>query len=1452
MAYSCPRDMDGFALLLNKPDTRLRQQLGQDLLAFLAEPANSITCQDIGQFVDSLVPWTHNSNYKVASLGIEILTFLVDRLGHDFKPYLQTVLPAIVDRLGDSKDTVREKAQLLILKLLERNVLSPQTLFEKLAPCFTHKNAKIREEVLRCLVNTLNEHGAQSLTLNRFIPDIVKLLSDPTSSVRDTAFSTLVDLYKHVGEKLRADIQKRNLVPPGKWPALTARFDEVKSSGELLPSAARSIDLNFDEVDKMSRMPSSSLKRATSSASTARTKSTPINPNSVLSRVGSLRKLTLSSASGAVDEEIFVRSFEDVPTVQIFSHKDVTDHLKSIQDIISDSSKDWNKRVDALKKIRSLVIARAANFDEFCVGIKNLDLALQASVKDLRSQVVREACITIAYLSQTLEGRFEKIAETLMQHLISLIQNSAKIMATSGDVTVKFIIKYIHSPRLIPIIVVNATTSKSKEIRRSCCEFVELMLTHWPTHPLERHVAQLQDCIKKGVADADPEARVSSRKAFRGFRDHFPEQAEVLLQSLEPSYRRALQGDGMSASSSNNNLNSGFKTPRYNKASGVQSASGSTENLACASALHRVPSLPRSYRQRSGIPVLSRPDNSANRKGFRSNSAIDLQAAQRAKARAQYSAMARTKIQSGTASLQGEVAVPARPKRVPDNMATASPERISRTRSRNSQSQPTSRSGSPSSRLAYLYNRSTEHDSPRPRRLSSGIPRSSQGSRDTSRETSPNRISGISRFRRGSDRPPLSPASRPVLAQKILQQSREAENALADVLNDSSDSPFRSPRKTIRSLDNHSDESETSSICSERSCDSYKRHCDSFSWSGSQQRLANRDLWEPCRDITEIIALCASTTWQERRDGLMSLQNYLRQEIKLTDGELKHLAEIFAKMFTDSHTKGMALFLDTLHEVIKLHKDDLEFWVYVLLQRVFLKVGSEALNSVMSKLMATLELVRNSFGADVVIANVYRFLLDATQTPNVKSKTIVLKFLATLCDMPDAAAAVAAPPNAPHALKKLIAFSQDPKSMEIRQAAKNCVVALWNCNTPAVTLLLTDLPKDQQDIASNIVHNHMRKTSTGSEPTSPMIPSSPMIPGSPKPPSPGTPTFGDQEEVYKSLRRTTAEIQNYSFETLGPKLDRDRDTTSQDSGISQMSAGNDARNDITTIEERMEDLNIRQYSARSGTRSLPYTASNGVTETDSNGCRSLGEIKDSDAVIRDVSEKCCIGHATPLSEKRVMLNQILDLIRQGHTQGVTENFRKLLRIFIDHLQAEDPHNRVIALKILAAIFQSPSMRSTWEKYAELITLRVLNAHSDERREVVKEAETTAAAMVNCSCSVDTVIYTLAPLIQTSPYPENLGAIKMLTKLVEANPQRITTKHLVQIMPGVLKGTDHVESPVRKSSIFCMVALFKAVGEDRLTPYIQNLTGSKIKLLKLYISRAEHTSSNGSKSAGSKT
>lgn len=85
-------------------------------------------------------------------------------------------------------------------------------------------------------------------------------------------------------------------------------------------------------------------------------------------------------------------------------------------------------------------------------------------------------------------------------------------MATAGYITVKFILLNTHAPRLVPIITNNLNNSKSKDIRRSCCEFLELILTRWPTHPLEKYIALLQEALRKGIADADPEARLHSRK----------------------------------------------------------------------------------------------------------------------------------------------------------------------------------------------------------------------------------------------------------------------------------------------------------------------------------------------------------------------------------------------------------------------------------------------------------------------------------------------------------------------------------------------------------------------------------------------------------------------------------------------------------------------------------------------------------------------------------------------------------------------------------------------------------------------------------------------------------------------------------------------------------------------------------------------------------------------------
>ncbi len=151
-----------------------------------------------------------------------------------------------------------------------------------------------------------------------------------------------------------------------------------------------------------------------------------------------------------------------------------------------------------------------------------------------------------------------------------------------------------------------------------------------------------------------------------------------------------------------------------------------------------------------------------------------------------------------------------------------SPER-SRTKARVSQSQPGSRSTSPSSR--YNYYTSVQPDGRMQRvRRKSGIPMS------TSRDTSPTRIgTGIASMERrlssgssghraryertsSSDRQQLQQHQQPptLMAERILQQSQEAEVALENALRTTNVNS--SPRKKFNAFDvfDHSDESETS------------------------------------------------------------------------------------------------------------------------------------------------------------------------------------------------------------------------------------------------------------------------------------------------------------------------------------------------------------------------------------------------------------------------------------------------------------------------------------------------------------------------------------------------------------------------------------------------------------------------------------------------------------------
>ncbi|XP_072782012.1 CLIP-associating protein 2 isoform X36 [Taeniopygia guttata] len=1482
-----PAGMDYFCEQVQQKDVGRRMQVGQELLEYLGDPARSPDLeqdqQRLDKVIDELTAWVNSSNFKVALLGLDVLGAFVDRLSGRFKPYIGTVLLALIDRMGDAKDQVREQAQNLILKLM-CEAAPPMYIWERLAVGFKHKNYRSREGVCLCLVATLNIYGAQPLILSKLVPHLCVAFGDSNSQVRDAAILAIVEVYRHVGEKVRIDLAKRG-IPPGRLQTIFSKFDEIRNSDNMILSNIS--DKSFDDEESVDgNRPSSAA-----SAFKVPAPKKPGNPSNSARKPGSAGGPKVGGSSkeggaGAVDEDDFIKAFTDVPTVQIYSSRELEETLNKIREILSDDKHDWDQRTNALKKVRSLLVAGAAQYDGFFQHLRLLDGAFKLSAKDLRSQVVREACITVAHLSTVLGNKFDHGAEAIVPTLFNLVPNSAKVMATSGCAAIRFIIRHTHVPRLIPLITSNCT-SKSVAVRRRSFEFLDLLLQEWQTHSLERHAAVLVETIKKGIHDADAEARVEARKAYLGLRNHFPSEAETLYNSLEPPYQRSLQtylkNSGSIASLPQSDRSSSSSQESLNRPLSSKWSAASPASLA-----GRVPGSSK------GVPSPGTLQ--------RSRSDIDVNAAAGAKARhaagqtAGAGRLSAAGLPPGSYASLGRI----RSKLSTPSVGIGSSKTDSRGRSRTkmvSQSQPGSRSGSPG-RVLTTTTLSTMNTgvqrvlvNPASAQKRSKIPRS-QG---CSREASPSRLSvargsriprpsvsqGCSReASRESSRdtspvrsfPPLgtgfgisqsSRLSSSVSAMRVLNTGSDVEEAVADALK-------KPVRRRYESYGMYSDDdanSDASSACSERSYSSRNGSIPTY--------------MRQTEDVAEVLNRCASTNWSERKEGLLGLQNLLKNQRTLSRVELKRLCEIFTRMFADPHSKVFSMFLETLVDFIQVHKEDLQDWLFVLLTQLLKKMGADLLGSVQAKVQKALDVTRESFPNDLQFSILMRFTVDQTQTPSLKVKVAILKYIETLAQQMDPGDFVNSSETR-LAVSRIITWTTEPKSSDVRKAAQSVLISLFELNTPEFTMLLGALPKTFQDGATKLLHNHLRNTGNSGQgsmgspltrptPRSPASWSSPLT--SPTNTSQNTlsPSAFDydtenmnSEDIYSSLRGVTEAIQNFSFrsqEDMNEPVKRDAkkddgDSICSASGIMEMRAGSGvSETGRTALDNKTSLLNTMPPHSSPRSRDYnPYNYSDGISAFNKSALKEAMFDDDaeqfpdeppmdhSDLVAELLKELS--NHNERVEERKAALYELMKLTQEESFGVWDEHFKTILLLLLETLGDKEHAIRALALKVLREILRNQPAR--FKNYAELTIMKTLEAHKDPHKEVVRSAE-EAASMLATSISPDQCIKVLCPIIQTADYPINLAAIKMQTKVIERVSKETLTQLLPEIVPGLIQGYDNSESSVRKACVFCLVAIHAVIG-DELKPHLSQLTGSKMKLLNLYIKRAQTGSGAGDTAA----
>ncbi|KAJ8510755.1 hypothetical protein OPV22_001189 [Ensete ventricosum] len=465
-------------------DTKERMAGVERLHQVLEATTKSLSTAEVTSLVDACMDLLKDSNFRVSQGALQALSAAAVLSREHLKLHFNGLVPAVVERLGDGKQPVRDAARQLLITLME--VSSPTIIVERAGSyAWAHRSWRVREEFARTVTTAIGLFASTELPLQRVIlPPVLQLLTDSNQSVREAATSCIEEMYAQVGPQFREELHRHHL-------------------------------------------PSSMLKEINARSSSANHKKS--SPKTKMA------PRETSFSSGDVDA-----TEKPVAPIKVYSEKELMREMEKIATTLV-PEKDWSLRIAAMQRAESLVYGGATDYPSFPALLKQLVAPLSTQLLDRRSSIVKQACHLLNLLSKELLGDFEACAEILIPVLLKLVVITVLVIAESADNCIKTMLRNCKVARVLPRIADAAKNDKSAVLRARCCEYALLILEYWADAPeIHRSADLYEDLIKCCVADAMSEVRSTARTCYRMFTKTWPDRYRRLFLSFDPVIQRII------------------------------------------------------------------------------------------------------------------------------------------------------------------------------------------------------------------------------------------------------------------------------------------------------------------------------------------------------------------------------------------------------------------------------------------------------------------------------------------------------------------------------------------------------------------------------------------------------------------------------------------------------------------------------------------------------------------------------------------------------------------------------------------------------------------------------------------------------------------------------------------------------------------------------------------------
>ncbi|ODO07599.1 hypothetical protein L198_01180 [Cryptococcus wingfieldii CBS 7118] len=367
------------------------------------------------------------------------------------------------------------------------------------------KIAKV--EAMKVLVK-LREAVGGKMGLKGWLSVLVDLLEDGDGTVRDQARETVVAL----------------LAPPTTPPAARSELKKLIVAKNVRKNIADNI---------IARILGGEV---TSGRSTPAAKSEVLKDDAVRSGAG-----TPASAQG-----------DDVDIVYIASSHDLANEFASILPHFEgkETEHNWGPREAAVKRVRGMIKGQAhvKYQDTFVAGLKNgLLEGVAKTILSLRTTVAQASCVLLRELVEGLRTAFDNFVEYLLPVLGKMAGLTKRIIADRSQQIVTAIITHTNvHPRIFIAHIFSGISEKNVQIRAYCTNhlrtFLKIHAAH-AKHQIESTAGlgeQLDQTVRKTLADVNPGVREAGRLAFWGYHAVWPAKGQVIIGTLDNQAKKSL------------------------------------------------------------------------------------------------------------------------------------------------------------------------------------------------------------------------------------------------------------------------------------------------------------------------------------------------------------------------------------------------------------------------------------------------------------------------------------------------------------------------------------------------------------------------------------------------------------------------------------------------------------------------------------------------------------------------------------------------------------------------------------------------------------------------------------------------------------------------------------------------------------------------------------------------